>query len=333
MTQQDVYRELSKKLMMEHSSILPKIWNSICSLEEAEIINALPATPEDLASRFAKPREEMQSLLEDLYHRGVVFDYVRDGVIYYRMPRHVIQFHDATILWEEAPQEMMDLWIEFGETDYPQLLELVTEIRMPSFMRVIPINETLATKNQVLAYEDALQLLENASTIAVTTCVCRKLLKKCENSIENCIQINKGAEYNLKRGTGRAIGIEEAKQILKDAQASGLVHLTENIGGNSNVICNCCTCCCEMLRFATDSRTKGVLAPSRYRATVNEEDCTACEACVDICPVGSISMSRGEVALVEAETCIGCGLCATLCPVAAISLIEVRPEEFIPMKG
>jgi ferredoxin len=330
MAPQDVYRELSKKLLMEQSTVLPKIWETICSEEEAQIVNSLPATVPDLAEKFSKSEDEMNAIIEELYHRGVVFDYEREGKTFYRMPRHIIQFHDATLLWDEAPDEMMDRWLEFEETDYPALLELVTQIKMPSFMRVIPINETIASKSQVLSFEDAAKMLERANTIAVTTCVCRKLMKRCESPLEACLQINKGADYTLKRGTGRKIDLTEAMDILKLSEEAGLVHMTENTQGRNNVICNCCSCCCEMLRFATDTKTKGVLAPSRYLAQVDESGCTSCGMCVDICPVEAITLNEEDLAQVDAQGCIGCGLCASTCPVDAISLIDIRAEDFIP---
>ncbi len=332
MEQQDVYRELSKKLMLENSTILPKIWRIVCSDEEAQLVNRLPATLEQLVQESGKAAEKMQDTIDELFHRGVIFDFVKDGAVFYRMPRHILQFHDATILWPEAPEELFTLWEEFEDTDYPQLLELVTAIKLPSFMRVIPIGETIEARNQVLAFEDARKMLESAGSIAVTTCVCRKLMKRCDGPLEVCLQINRGAEYNIKRGTGRKVSLDEAVAILKISEAAGLVHMTENTAGKSNVLCNCCNCCCEMLRFATNEKTKGVLAPSRFQAKVDAGTCTTCGMCMEICPVEAIALDTDDIAAVNADACIGCGLCATVCPIEAISLFEVRPKEFIPGK-
>lgn len=327
---QDIYRELSKKLLMEHSAVLPRIWKTVCSEDEARVVNALPATAAELAARFGTTEGDMLATLGGLFHKGAVFEAVKNGVTTYRMPRHIIQFHDATILWKEAPQELMDLWMEFEETDYPMLLELVTQIKMPSFMRVIPIGESITPRSKVLAYEDAVGMLEAAQTIAVTACACRKLLKRCDRPLEVCLQINRGAEYAVKRGTGREIDAAEARQILELSRKAGLVPMTENTAGRSNVICNCCSCCCEMLRFATDEKTRGVLSPSRYQAHLDEEACTACGMCADICPVNALDPGDGSTMHLDLDACIGCGLCASVCPVGAVMLVEVRPADFIP---
>jgi len=330
MASQEVYRELSKKLLMENSKILPRIWKTICNEEEAAMVNALPAGIPELAERFSRNEEEIKTILNELYHRGAVFDFEREAGTFYRMPRHVVQFHDSSILWDEAPDEMMDLWMEFGETEYPELLELVTQIKLPSFMRVIPIHETLDPKSQILSFEDAAQMLESAQNIAVTTCVCRKLMKRCDGPLDVCLQINKGADYTIKRGTGRKIDLKEAMDILKISEEAGLVHMTENTRGKNNVICNCCSCCCEMLRFATNTRTRGVLAPSRYLAHVSKGNCTGCGICEDFCPVDAIVLDAEGIARVDQKGCIGCGLCASTCPDNAISLSDIRTQDFVP---
>jgi NAD-dependent dihydropyrimidine dehydrogenase PreA subunit len=54
-------------------------------------------------------------------------------------------------------------------------------------------------------------------------------------------------------------------------------------------------------------------------AVVDEEACTCCGACVEVCPMGAISLK--ETALVARDECIGCGICIPECPTEAISLI------------
>lgn len=54
-------------------------------------------------------------------------------------------------------------------------------------------------------------------------------------------------------------------------------------------------------------------------AVVDEEECVGCEQCVDVCPVGAISMAD-EIAQVDAGQCVGCERCVEVCPVGAISM-------------
>ena len=51
---------------------------------------------------------------------------------------------------------------------------------------------------------------------------------------------------------------------------------------------------------------------------INEDDCTACGACAETCPVGAITVA--EVAHVDANECVECGACVDECPNGAITL-------------
>ncbi|HTX71263.1 MAG TPA: DUF362 domain-containing protein [Rectinemataceae bacterium] len=59
---------------------------------------------------------------------------------------------------------------------------------------------------------------------------------------------------------------------------------------------------------------------------VVEAKCTACGTCVEVCPVGAISLEGAALsggrraALIDRTKCIGCGECASRCPVKAISM-------------
>lgn len=53
--------------------------------------------------------------------------------------------------------------------------------------------------------------------------------------------------------------------------------------------------------------------------SINDK-CTACMACVRVCPVEAVSISGSEVAIVE-DTCIECGLCVPACYHDAIDVV------------
>jgi len=330
MSNEEAYRELSKKVGTEHSQIVPEIWKTVCTLKEAELLNALPATAEELAQRFGKTLEEVGGMLQVLFRKGVVFEAVREGKTTYRLPRHIVQLHDATTLWVDAPPSLLDLWRRYTLEEYPQIPALLTALKVPPFFRVIPINEKIETRSQVLVYEDAAKIVEAASVLAVTNCPCRMIMNKCEKPREVCLQLNKGAEYAIKRGTGRKVDAEEAKAILRKCEEAGLVHLTENKTGVGTVICNCCSCCCIGLPYAKKAETRSMLVPSRYLAAVEADACTGCGICPDECPMDAISLNGGNVAEVNGEACIGCGVCTNVCPTGAIHLKVVRGEDFIP---
>lgn len=60
--------------------------------------------------------------------------------------------------------------------------------------------------------------------------------------------------------------------------------------------------------------SKTVLQPR-----VDEELCTSCETCIDVCAVSALSMN-GEFPRVDTDTCISCFCCQEMCPTRAITL-------------
>ena len=54
-------------------------------------------------------------------------------------------------------------------------------------------------------------------------------------------------------------------------------------------------------------------------AQIDQEKCTGCGICVDICPLEAISMENDK-AKVDNDTCTECGQCVDECPNKAISV-------------
>lgn len=52
-----------------------------------------------------------------------------------------------------------------------------------------------------------------------------------------------------------------------------------------------------------------------------KEECTACGACIDECPVEAISKGA-EFYTIDPELCTECGVCFDICPTEAIVLDE-----------
>lgn len=50
--------------------------------------------------------------------------------------------------------------------------------------------------------------------------------------------------------------------------------------------------------------------------TINQERCTGCGGCIDLCPSIAISMIE-DVVTVDQETCTSCKICVKVCPMNA----------------
>jgi electron transport complex protein RnfB len=106
------------------------------------------------------------------------------------------------------------------------------------------------------------------------------------------------------------------------------VHSTGNYQDGNFYVCNCCTCCCGILRGVAEFGIPTAIAHSDFRAVVDADLCIGCGDCLERCQFGALSVPD-DVCVVDYIRCVGCGVCATVCPVDALHL-ERRPEGEIP---
>jgi ferredoxin len=268
----------------------------------------------------------------------VIFPSFKTDPPSYRLARDMIQFHDATILWPEAPQAFLDLWQEWTEAEWPALAEAASRALPRPGMRIIPVGVSAQTDGQVLAFEDVKDIIENADNLAVTKCTCRLVAHKCDKPLEVCLQVNNAASYAITRGTGRQLTKDEALEVIREAEEEGLMHATFNQRSVNHVICNCCGCCCQFLPVLINYGTS-VVAPSRFQAEIVPDLCNGCEMCLERCYVRALEMvpddgDSGElIAQITPEKCLGCGLCKVVCPTEAIIMAEVRSSDFVPERA
>jgi Pyruvate/2-oxoacid:ferredoxin oxidoreductase delta subunit len=326
------FQELSSLLMLPDSGRMARIWELIVDETDAGLLLAMPGTVPELAGKSQLPEQEVESRLGKMYRKGVVFESTRPEGTIFRPPRHLIQFHDASNQWPEAPVAFYDLWKEFMHEEFPRFLAMVLSTGFPSFMRTVPTLQAIETLGGVDPWEDVDAMIAEADSLAVCRCPCRLEERSCDSLVERCIQMGKGAEYAIKRGTGRSLTREEAHELLLKSGENGLVHLVENTKKLGKVICNCCDCCCAIIRPArTDPDCRKILAPSRFLATIDPERCTGDGLCAHVCPMEAVSVDEEtDLAVVDPDLCIGCGVCLGACQENAIELQMTRTPDFIP---
>ena len=198
-------------------------------------------------------------------------------------------------------------------------------------------------KEQVLAYEDARKLVEDASTAVLIQCTCREAVNSCDCPRDVCIGIGQGIvgghipglpvredRYSHGRPHLRGLSIDEAVHVLDRAEEAGLVHTTLNIQQDSWFICNCCSHACFLLRGATELDIPHSVAPSSFWSVIDEDLCNGCGACEAACHLSAIKLVDGKLAEVDYEHCLGCGVCVRSCPTEAIRLEKRGSEIYTP---
>lgn len=325
------YKELAAKIMLGHSERIARLFAMLADETDADLLLAMPAQAPDLAAKFDLPQDEVQRRLDELFHKGLVFTSKRTDPPTYRMSRDLVQFHDASILWPEAPQEFLDLWREFMNEEWYDLAATISKNVAKPFTRIIPVGISVEARQKILDFESVRDIVEKSNNLAVTKCTCRLSMHNCDRPLENCLQVNRAADYNISRGTGRQITKQEALDILEESEKAGLIHVTINRPEVDHFICNCCPCCCQTMPVLLE---KGiyVVDPSRFKAVIDEDECTGCGECHERCYFGAIDWTDGEgsISAIDAEKCMGCGLCTVTCPTEAITMEEVRTPDFVP---
>jgi Pyruvate/2-oxoacid:ferredoxin oxidoreductase delta subunit len=114
--------------------------------------------------------------------------------------------------------------------------------------------------------------------------------------------------------------------VLEKAEDAGLVHLTSNVQNGHYFICNCCGCCCAILKGITKLGLRDVVNSDFY-SEIDAELCNDCGMCAaNVCQLDAISDGDGGHR-VDGALCIGCGQCVRVCPIEAIRLLHKRVEE------
>jgi Pyruvate/2-oxoacid:ferredoxin oxidoreductase delta subunit len=324
------YQRFAEQMLHKDSVYIPKILESMINPAQAELLFFMPSTTEEISEKSDRPLAEIKSDLDDMFYKGLAFKKMKQGKTLWRSPAHIAQFHDATIVWPDATKEFIDLWRKYMNEEWPKLAPLITQLMPRPFTRVIPVNQSVQLGSvQVLAPENVMNIIDQASRLAVTKCTCRVSMQKCDSPIDVCLQINRAADYTIERRSGREVSKEEATAIIKMAEAKGLVHVTMNKSEMGHFICNCCGCCCQSFSLLISDGLR-LCDPSRFAPEIDKQACTGCGTCQDRCWFHAISLDSNNISVIDNDKCMGCGICATGCPSNAIRMVEIRKSDFIP---
>lgn len=330
----DVYRRLAKKLdKLPHgfpateSGVELQILRKIFSDEDAAAalrLRPIPETAAKISGRLKKSVSETRDTLERMKNRGQIQSTMWRGERRYLLAPFVIGIFEYQLPFMD--RELAELCEEYA----PHLAKTLGGTE-PGLARVVPVHQKIDGRTTVLAYEDTRTMIEGARSFRVMDCICRKekdlVGEPCSHTVETCLTFsrNENAYHDSHLG-GRIITKEEALAVLDAAEDEGLVHCTYNFEHNQMFVCNCCSCCCGLMRLLTEYHTPYGLVRSNWEAVINENLCATCGVCAnERCPVDAIETDDGGDYLVVGDRCIGCGVCVVTCPTEAMSIVP-RPE-------
>jgi electron transport complex protein RnfB len=314
------------------SDAFDEILRLLFSPEDIDIVLHMsfkPMSIEDIARASSLSADEVEEKLESMANRAVIFSHERDGRKSYGLLPTIPGLFEFPFM-RGGGTPLHDRLAKLWETYHRECFSEAFSGKPTPFMRVVPVEKSLSLVTRIHPYEDISHLIEETDYLAVTNCACRVSVGKCDAPREVCMIFGGPARFLVERGYAREISKAEAMKILERAEEAGLVHTSNNSADRANLICNCCPCCCTILRGRTELNHPNAFLTSEYEARVDEDRCTGCGTCADErCPVKAIELEN-DIARVVAERCIGCGLCVTACPSEAIELVERENIPEIP---
>lgn len=299
--------------------------HKILSGEEILILNLLVDKEEKISDITSKYPHFGSSLIESLYKKGYLIKQLKEGESYYKsntFEQILKRFVTHNPKYQELSYEER---IQFQEYITGISLEKMRTSEKPVY-RVIPIEETIQDKRQLIPYYQAVYYLKKASALAVVNCLCRTTYNRCNKPREVCLALGEQAKFFIERGIGEEIDNRRGLEILDIAEENGLVHSINNIE-HPNYLCNCCECCCVFVQGLKKYGIFTSIGKSGFIAVLNLRLCNQCGDCLERCIFGAISSYEKESIKFDRDKCFGCGLCAYSCPQEAVKLILDEKEK------
>lgn len=305
-----------------------RILKRIFRPEDAELFCDLRLqleTPEQIAERTGRPLEGLAKQLTEMWKRGQVFGLYIKGKKMFRMAPWVIGIYELQL--PHMDRELAEMCEEYMKVYGKEFFK-----ETPQLMQVIPIEREIPATHETLPYQKVSGIIEKGQSFMVQDCICRKeqgvLGNPCDKPLRVCLSVAPVPGVFKETKVGRPINKTEAYEVLEISEKAGLVHMTWNVQDGHFFICNCCGCCCGVLRGITDLGIPASrVVNSYYYAKIDPEACVGCGTCKDErCQVDAI-VEGEEFYRVVTDRCIGCGLCVTTCPSEAIRLVPRSPED------
>ena len=326
------------------SAAMMRVLRLLFTPEEAHIARRLPqliSLPK-LAGRLDVDRGELGERITSMAERGLVLDFERDGIRYVVATPVVIGFFEFTFM-RPRPEAPVEEYAEafgalFEEEDFARSVFTGKTQIGRSFVReeVLPDGPT-----EILDWERATEVVRTAPSVAVSLCPCRTDAslrgEGCDAPTRTCLTFGNSADLLVRSGLAEAITNDEAMEILEGAKAAGLAQTGDNVRNQVSFLCNCCGCCCGMMRSIKRFNIYDGIVPSNWMATIDPTRCRGCAVCAKACPTGAITTVPSEGkglrrnwSLVDPARCLGCGVCGDVCRWDAHGM-ELRDDRpFIP---
>ena len=274
-------------------------------------------TIEKMSKRLKIPEDELAAKLKIMREKGQIHIRKSKGEKKYGLLPFVVGIYEEQV--HRMDSEFAHIFEEYVQKTRGEILFSST----PPIQRIVPVNKVIKTELEIHPYEKAENMVREARSWGIRECICKKqkdfLGETCSYPTEVCMVFSSRKNAYENDNRTKSITMERALEILQETEEAGLIHTSMNVQDSHKYICNCCTCCCGILRGLTEWEQPHAFVRSDYVIDVEEESCIGCGECIDRCQFDALEIIDGKCT-VNAK-CIGCGVCAIVCLKNSLSLI------------
>lgn len=324
---------------------IPYVWKALYTEDEAEMLHALPGSPEEVAAKTGFDRDYIEKSLSKLADAGMAM-YAPSGFV--RLPPVVTMLFDHVFFSHEGrkePYSARDLailkLIRFASISRAGL---PPEQASQAPFRVIPKYDSIKNVPGVMPCEDMKEILvsnASAGTLATDRCICKVLDSMWNkgaypaegddnpdylqeggcNECGHCIHLGENASYVKKFYHTHAPDAADAEKKLEELEKTIAVYVCPDNRLPVNI------CCCHFDYCVPKALNAWAYRPSRFRPVKKAGKCIGCGMCARVCQFEAID-KNGFINL--PDKCVGCGNCVTKCGMKALKMELVHTPDWIP---
>ncbi len=326
------------------SPTFTKILKLLFSPEEAELARRIPGQPTSLdvlSRKLDIPADKLDEKMTEMAQRGLVMDLEHKGQRYFTLSPVVIGFFEFTFMRARDDLPMAELARLFEEYSQDDRFDRSVFQGQTQVGRRLVREEALPEEahTEILDWERASCIIQTASSIGVSLCPCRHELshlgKACDKLQLNCLSLNYAADTLIRNGIAQPLTIDEAMRILEQCKEAGLAQTGDNVQRKVTYICNCCGCCCGMVRAIKTYNIHNAIVSSNWIMEVDLTKCNGCSKCAKACPTEAIEIAeerkggkKRRWAVLDETLCLGCGVCYSTCKFGGITM-KPRPQRVL----
>jgi len=320
------------------SEALEEILKHLVDEEEARLCSLMPlrkVPAETMARMWDMSTEKASEILVRLSRKGIVVEYDEGDQFLYVLAPPVLGFVEFSLMRTRDDldaKQLSELYYQYCQVEGEFIQQQGSG--HPALSRVFPGEDALEdVSSEVLSYDRVSVGIDSATCITVGMCYCRHKMEHmgmaCDATMDACLTFNNVAKHLSRNGIAREISKEEAHRIVRECMDQGLVQVGDNTREGLAIICNCCSCCCDLLLGYRRFGGTGLVAASAFAAEIDPEVCCNCGECVERCPVEAICADDPNP-VVDPDVCLGCGVCPRFCSQEACTMVARSQRLYTP---